>query len=456
MSLTSLTAGVGTPNAHAGGDSVRVPNAPVGERVEGRRGARGAAEDDSSALPEGAVASMALSEPEPASVVASVEGEPVLDAPPRSLVVRSDSTDNLSDASLQIPGILRKGVPMLKVSAKKVQQRMVRIAPEEGRIRWESRKGGVSACFEMDRSLRRSSRLINGFLVNFENIRELRFGSSARHYRELFKISAASEPRWITIVFTTQGKYKLLHLVALSDPDFLLWRDTLVALFHLRRELMGGLDHMRKRHSVWLRQHWKMADESGDEKLAFEEVESLCRKLGIVASGQGLRKNFDEADVQKRGYLDFADFQVFVKLLKRRPEVERLMLVVAGGADAINLPQFVEFMRSTQKVSQIVFRTPYYKSDRLWAPCFSVKVTRRGARGHLFQIYRSRTTRHDTRGFQFFSHLLGQYRSRRKYDQARARHDPPLARVFHQQQSQCTSPLPFSPLLCWICRWLTR
>jgi hypothetical protein len=52
--------------------------------------------------------------------------------------------DDRASASLQIPDILRKGVPMLKVSAKKVQQRLVRIAPEEGRILWESRKGGSS------------------------------------------------------------------------------------------------------------------------------------------------------------------------------------------------------------------------------------------------------------------------------------------------------------------------
>jgi phosphatidylinositol phospholipase C delta len=225
--------------------------------------------------------------------------------------------------------------------------------------------------------------------VNFEKIRELRFNSSARYYRELFKISAASEPRWITIIFTTQGKYKLLHLVALSDLDFQLWRDTLVALFQMRRQLMGGLDHMQKRQSLWLRQHWKMADVSGNEKLDFDEVAALCRKLGIVTSTEVLRRNFDEADVNKRGYLDFADFQVFVKFLKRRPEVERLLRQVTGPTtDVIDLSQFIHFMRSTQMVGSnllcsVLVGFPSAVSELL---IYIVQAVRGSACGDLFQV----------------------------------------------------------------------
>jgi phosphatidylinositol phospholipase C, delta len=361
MSLASLTSGVGTLDALVR-DSILIPDTVGGPFDGGRESGDAVVDNDTPTLPEGPVVSLRHSELGSASAIGPTPPPEGHDAS-SPLAAQSDSRDSLSDSLLQIPGILRAGVPMLKVSSKKVQQRMVRIAPEEGRILWESRKGGVSAFLEIISPIFKLFkrldcmliRICDGFPVNFENILDLRFGSSARHYRELFKISAASESRWITIVFTTQSKYKLLHLVALSDPDFRLWRDTLVSLFHLRRQLMEGLDHMRKRQSVWLRQHWKIADESGNERLAFEDVESLCRKLGIVASRQGLRKNFDEADVQQKGYLDFTDFQIFVKLLKRRPEVERLMLDVAEGADVINLTQFSEFMRFTQEVSKMRF-----------------------------------------------------------------------------------------------------
>lgn len=87
---------------------------------------------------------------------------------------------------------------------------------------------------------------------------------------------------------------------------------------------MGGLGLIEQRQEVWLRQHWKEADSSGDEKLDFEEMSLLCKRLGIESSRKELRNRFQEADEKKRGFLDFKDFQRFVKLLKRREEVEEI------------------------------------------------------------------------------------------------------------------------------------
>lgn len=42
---------------------------------------------------------------------------------------------------------LKKGTAMLKVSAKKVQRRLVRIKPEAGQLLWESKHAGIRACF---------------------------------------------------------------------------------------------------------------------------------------------------------------------------------------------------------------------------------------------------------------------------------------------------------------------
>jgi phosphatidylinositol phospholipase C delta len=219
---------------------------------------------------------------------------------------------------------------MLKVSAKKVSQRRVRIAPEVGQVFWESRNAG---------------------LLNIEHIRELRFGADAKGYREALGRGKDAEPRWTSIIYANAAdkKIKVLHLIALTDDVFALWKSTLIALYDQRRALMGGLDQMRRRQSVWLRQHWKLADSSGDERLSFAEVVILCARLGIAARPEELRTNFDAADGQKRGYLDFADFQAFVRLLKRRPEVQKLAKEVAEGSDRISDVQFVAFMRKSQQ-----------------------------------------------------------------------------------------------------------
>ena len=115
----------------------------------------------------------------------------------------------------------------------------------------------------------------------------------ARGFREQFKVAPDCESRWISIIYTSSGRYKILHLVALTSEDFKLWRDTLQTLYDQRKELMGGLDQMRKRQSVWLKQHWSNADINEDQKLDIADVETLCRNLNISASPAAIRTNFE-------------------------------------------------------------------------------------------------------------------------------------------------------------------
>lgn len=186
--------------------------------------------------------------------------------------------------------------------------------------------------------------------MNIENIRELRFAADARAFREQFKLAPDSEPRWMSIIYTAAGKYKVLHLVALTAEDYHSWRETLQTLYGHRRELMGGLDQMRKRQTVWLKQHWSTADITGDQKLDVQDVANLCRNLNISVSEVDLRSNFERADTRKRGFLDFQDFQAFVKHLRRRSEVEAIVAHIGGNEGFIALDNFCTFLRDTQKV----------------------------------------------------------------------------------------------------------
>ena len=44
---------------------------------------------------------------------------------------------------------------------------------------------------------------------------------------------------------------------------------------------------------VCRRQYWKGTDEEADEKLSFEEVEKLCRRLGVMKDREGLERLFN-------------------------------------------------------------------------------------------------------------------------------------------------------------------
>ena len=55
------------------------------------------------------------------------------------------------------------------------------------------------------------------------------------------------------------------------------------------------------------------------------------------------------ADSRKRGYLDFRDFQVFVRRLRRRQEVEIIMQKACGSSDNMPLEDFRTFLRDVQR-----------------------------------------------------------------------------------------------------------
>lgn len=129
-------------------------------------------------------------------------------------------------------------------------------------------------------------------LVTIENIKEIRSGSETQYYREQFKIAASFEERWLTIVYISDGKYKTLHLVAFTSDVFQMWNTTLRQLYELRQDLMSGLGNMERRQKVWEKHYWKGADQSGDQRLDFEEVEQMCRRLNIHSPRADLLNRF--------------------------------------------------------------------------------------------------------------------------------------------------------------------
>lgn len=129
-------------------------------------------------------------------------------------------------------------------------------------------------------------------IVTIENIKEIRSGPETRYYREQFKIAASFEERWLTLIYITDGKYKTIHMVAFTSDVFRMWNTTLRKLYSLRQDLMTGLGNMERRQMVWEKQYWKDADQSGDQKLDFEEVEAMCKRLNINSPRTDLLNRF--------------------------------------------------------------------------------------------------------------------------------------------------------------------
>ncbi|KAG6916583.1 hypothetical protein DXG01_006232 [Tephrocybe rancida] len=250
-----------------------------------------------------------------------------LSAPALSLSTRP--MDDEGDVT--VPKLLQQGTQMTKVSSKKRRPSVFRLDPDIGQIIWEGKQHRI---------------------IPIENIKELRSGSDARYYREQFQLAAEYEDRWLTIVYILDGAYKTLHLIAPSRDIFRMWDTTLRRLHAIRKELMSGLGNIEMRQAIWEKHYWKGADEEQDQKLMFDEVEKLCRRLNINSSPSELQRLFKQADIQQRNYLDFEDFRRFVKLLKGRPEIDRLYNKLrARGGPVFDFVVFERFMREKQESS---------------------------------------------------------------------------------------------------------
>ncbi|KAH9934113.1 PLC-like phosphodiesterase [Amylocystis lapponica] len=244
-----------------------------------------------------------------------------------------------SGADVTVPPLLQQGVPMLKVSAKKQKKYIFRLDPDQGQVVWQSKK------------LR---------IIPIENIKELRSGAEARYYREQFQLAQQFEDRWLTIVYVLDGGYKTLHLIAATRNVFHLWDSTVRRLYAIRQKLMSGLGNADMRQAVWEKQFWGGANAvagagsgpGAEQKLDFEEVERMCRRLNINPSKEDLYRRFKEADIQNREYLDFADFKRFVKGLKERPEIDQLYReLTSESGGLLTYDAFEQFMCSSQKSS---------------------------------------------------------------------------------------------------------
>lgn len=251
-----------------------------------------------------------------------------------------------SMADVPVPALLQHGVPMTKVSPRSQKSYIFRLDADQGQIIWESKK------------LR---------IIPIENIKELRSGSDATYYRQLYQLAREYEDRWITIIYILDGQYKTLHLIASSKESFRLWDITLRKLYAIRQELMTGPGNEEMRHAMWVRQCWKSSEHQNDQKLSLDEVERLCRRLNVNASQDSLVRLFKQADSQQSGFLDFTDFRKFVKLLKGRPELDLLYKKLSSkNGGKFTFTTFEAFMRNCQKSSlnQEELRTVFLRYAR--------------------------------------------------------------------------------------------
>ncbi|TVY82950.1 1-phosphatidylinositol 4,5-bisphosphate phosphodiesterase [Lachnellula suecica] len=239
-----------------------------------------------------------------------------------------------------VPQILTQGTNMVKVTKKKKKLLTFVLENESAKVSWDRNRPSKS--FYID------------------DIKDIRVGADARNYRQEFGVSAADEPRFFSILYTLPDKsksksQKVMHLIASDEHTFDLWTTTLDAISKHRQDLMASLSsfHDKAVRACWRsemnKQYHDKPHSEDEEEIDIVGVERLCRSLHIHGSSNYIRTKFDQADTSRTGRLNFAEFQEFVKLMKRRGDVRTIYRELASDHEkGITSQEFLNFLRSVQ------------------------------------------------------------------------------------------------------------
>ena len=259
-----------------------------------------------------------------------------------------------------VPSKLQRGTHLTKATKKKRKDLCFVLDTDSAKVSWDP--SNSSKQFYID------------------DIQQIRLQSDAKNYREECGVGLEHESRWFTIIYADQNRakgrpVKTMHLIAPTQVIFELWTSTLDDLQRYRHELMDGVAGSRLNEQT-LRGHWRceMAKlfngaphRDEEENLDFPGVENLCHSFHIHCSKNMLRAQFEKADTNKTGFLNFDEFKDFIRRLKTRTEIKDIYRSIDANNEGIALEAFLTFLQETQGIN-VAANRPH------WAKVFNKHV----------------------------------------------------------------------------------
>ncbi|KAM0343061.1 hypothetical protein ACHAPU_008962 [Fusarium lateritium] len=240
-----------------------------------------------------------------------------------------------------LPAELRNGCPVRKVSRKSRPKRITLVyETESNKLSWDPTRPQKS--------------------IHVDEIREIRTGSDIQQYVIDYQMGenvAQYLGTWFTIIYTVpeSSKTRFLHIVTDNNKSLTLWTEFLDAMLRYRQELMTSLMAFNERA---IAQYWRteMAKEFGDQVRSAEQeemniagVKRVCQNLHIYSSQATLEINFHLSDSRRRQKLNFREFKDFVRRMKQRNDVQRIIRSFATNPEfGLTLSEFLNFLRDAQ------------------------------------------------------------------------------------------------------------
>ncbi|KAH7115546.1 PLC-like phosphodiesterase [Dactylonectria macrodidyma] len=237
-----------------------------------------------------------------------------------------------------LPAELRNGSGVLKVSRRSRTRRVNLVyETEPNKLSWDTTRPHKS--------------------LHVDEIKEIRTGSDIQQYCLDFGMSESCADTWFTIIYTIpdNSRIKLLHIVTDNEEELNRWTEFLKATLTYRQESMTSLMTF---NDGAMAQYWqtKMTREFGhqprgpeQEQLDMAGVKRVCQNLHIYSSQWTLETNFCLSDIRRRERLNCTEFKGFVRLMKQRHDVQRIIRSIAAKPETgMTLPEFLAFLRDVQ------------------------------------------------------------------------------------------------------------
>lgn len=275
-----------------------------------------------------------------AELAVDEDGEP---ADPLGIASLRSMTSSIPSNAVSAPkrnSRVEQGTLLLKVSKKAKKNILLRLDLDSAKVFWDA------------------SRPWKFFYI--DDVKDLRTGADAKHYREELGYDEVVEQLWLTIVYSdisrSKGKIKTMHLIAPDIHVFNMWTDTLNAVSRDRIDIMTGLMGFAEKSArlVWERQMKKRFNgkdhRQEEETMDLQGIIQLCRSLHINCSEETLQTYFVNADQDQTNSLNQEEFFDFVKRLKIRKDIEQLYRQFTPDGAGMDRHTFFEFLQREQGV----------------------------------------------------------------------------------------------------------
>ncbi|KAK5993944.1 1-phosphatidylinositol 4,5-bisphosphate phosphodiesterase 1 [Cladobotryum mycophilum] len=279
-----------------------------------------------------------------------------LDSNMRDFSSANSTTGSISGSSTTmagpvIPLQLQQGTWVKKVSKKKRSRRVCLVYdPDTNKLMWDRNRPQK--------------------FLHVDEVREIRTGSDIRQYGRDFNIPEPESSTWFSILYSVpeKSKSKFLHLIAEDEETYQMWTAFLDAMLKHRQEVMASLMTFNERaigqywQTEMLKQFGDQYNTEGQEELDITGVKRVCQNLHIYSSQSTLQSNFRLSDARRRERLNFSEFLEFVRLMRQRLEVHRLMQSISARPEmGITFDEFLAFLRDVQGEDVDAKRTNWEK-----------------------------------------------------------------------------------------------